>query len=354
MFLPIRDQGQGRRRRSYRHGSIYTGPRAAHLSRFSLLSAITAQSSGSNGSNSTVTQESYNKSTRRKKSSRRKKETSRPRQPPMEPVQESQPEDSPSEKSNPLDVFSFLVDNGSVTHTQAGHHEEPDEPADEGDHHEADPEPVPYPEDDVHVRDFSTGSMHSDSGISMNDGSYVVGQAVMQPLPTHTLDQQQEHLSRRTLWHYPEVPKPQHIPFKLHEERVTSHVGDSAPHETIDQPCGSQTSPSVFTDSDAGFPLSTDHLASELAHLNSPPLFKAFRKANYRILLQLQDEIIELQEELAELDTYDGSRRLSKDASTTESLRRLSFHCGQFPFNLHKAKAEVLGRLQIRMDQYCS
>lgn len=354
MFLPIRDLNQGRRRRSYSHGSVYGGERVARSSKLSLLSAITAQSSGSNGSNSTVTQESYNRSTRRRKSSRRKKDSSRSRPSNMEPVEEAPPEeDLKAEEPKGEDVFSFLVDGPSDVGDADRQRDLSTVVGLEADD-EREPDPVPYPEDAIHGSDFSTHSFHSDSGVSLDDGSFHIGKANIQPLLPSIGPCREMPSNRRGLWHYPEVPRPQHVPVEPHQEDPGDHTTDRSPKEYNTHAVGTSSPASVFADSDPFFPLSTDHLASELADQHSPPLFKAFRKANYRILLQLQDEITELQEELAELDVYDGSRRPDKDPGTTQSLHRLSFQWGQCPFDLYKAKAEVLGRLQIRMDQYCS
>ena len=319
-----------------------------------MLSTFTAQSSGSNESNSTVTQESYNRSSKKRKSSRRKRETSRPSPVTMDPVQEVSPEENPEPKNGTQDdVFSFLVDNESKVPVNDSPTDE-QEP-DSGDaEHEPEPEPIPYPAEAVHEVDFSNRSFHSDSGVSMDDGSFVLGKAVMQPLLAQTDVDPRAATSRYTDWRYPQVPKPQHTPFAPLEANPGEDESEDPSDRLNTGPVETPSPPSVFTESDTIFPLSTDHLASELADLDSPPLFKAFKKSNYRIILQLQDEIIELEEELAELDTYDGSRRLSKDASTGETLRRLSFQWNQCQFDLYKAKADVLGRLQIRMDQYCT
>jgi hypothetical protein len=305
-----------------------------------------------------VTQESYNRSTRKRKSSRRKRDISRSRRPSMEPVEERVPEeDTAKEHGAAEDVFSFLVDEKAVANDKSsGTTDTPAEALDaeqEGEQVQ-EPDPVPYPDDAADATYFSTGSFHSDSGISLDDGSFTIGNAFMRPLLSKVEGESGGTTRGRTMWHYPEVPRPQHVPHEQTYEIPLDYPQASvSDHQGRPFPTQMETPRSVFSNGGPSVPLSTDHLASKLANRTSPPLFKAFRRTNYRILLQLQDEISELQEELAEIDVYDGSRRPNKDSSTSESLRRLSFQWGQYPYDLYRAKKEVLGRLQIRMDQYC-
>jgi hypothetical protein len=277
----------------------------------------------------------------------------------MEPLQEAPPEDQPEDKtSREEDVFDYLVDESPEnvdTKVQPESSLLPvDVELDVNRIDEPEPDPVPYPDDEGQDMYFPAGSFHSDSGVSMDDGSFTVGKALIQPLLSTTGIDAHGGTRRQDMWPYPEVPKPRAFSFEARHQEPIEYTTEA---RTVQQELHARngTSPSsVFTESDPLFPLSSDHLASELAGCDSPPLFRAFRKTNYRILLQLQDEITELQEDLAELDVYDGSRRLGKDPTTSESLRKLSFAWGQCDFDLYKAKADVLGKLQIRMDQYCS
>jgi hypothetical protein len=379
MFLSLKDQGQGRRRRSYSHSSVYSGHRAARSSRISLLSAFTVQSSGSNGSNSTVTQESYNKASKKKKPSRRKRESIvRHHHTAMDPVEENSLELEVDDRleSKP-EVFKYLVgENNAVedeeeTPLEASHipeedndsdslHEGPETEPEDGPEDELDdgpePEPIPYPEDASQNADFSARSFYSDSGISMDDrGSLPVNEAKPDdPLYTGPMLDEVPALIeptrlQSTRWRYPQVPKPRHQAFAP-EEDSPNDCNDAEMHDVRH---GSPSPPSVVTEDEPIFPLSTDHLATRLADTMTPVLFKSFRKANYRILLQLQDEIIELQAELAYLDTIDGSRRASDAGQSADRSTSQRWQWQQRPFDLYRAKAEVMGRLQVRMDQYC-
>lgn len=348
MLLPVKDQGPLRttRRRSYSHGSIYSH-KGVRSSKLSLMSAFTVQSSGSNGSNSTVTMESFNRAGKKKRAGKRRRtDAVRSLSPAMDVVEEVSAErDTERHIDDDVDVFAYLVedDHGLPTGqepmqtTQA----EPQQDA------------RSCPDYSLTEGDYSTHSFNSDSGISLDDGNPTCGKTVLHPLlPVVPEDHHQQSASHPELshWYYPKVPRPQHQPVApfdpVFAETQDEHVGREQPRRTPAQPA-----PVVMEDTT--IPLSTDHLAAEYAAMDTPPLFKAFKKSNYRILLQLQDEITDLEEQLNRLDTYDGSHRLSKDASTGEKLRRLSWQWDQRPFDLYQAKSEVLGRLQVRLDQYC-
>lgn len=293
----------------------------------------------------------------------------------MDPVQENSMElESDDRLGSKPEVFKYLVgDNDAVedeeeTSLEADHNlgkdhdiEDSDEipgaePKDQPEpEYEPEPEPIPYPDDASQDADFSARSFYSDSGISMDDrGSVPVREATSDgPVYTRLMAGDDAMIERTriqpTKWRYPQVPKPRHQPFHP-EDDSPNECNDAEMHEVRH---GSPIPSSAITEDEPIIPLSTDHLATRLADQTTRILFKSFKKANYRILLQLQDEIIELQEELEYLDTIDGSRRTSDVDQSVNRTTSQRWQWQQRPFDLYRAKADVMGRLQVRMDQYC-
>ena len=337
MLLSTKDQGLGRRRRSYSHSSVYSNNRA-RPSKLSLLSAITTQSSGSNGSNSTVTQESYNKSkaeaTAKKKRSKRKKDMPEARTALMEAVDEENMESAVQPEK--LDVFAFLVEE------EAGASKD-----------------TPVFDEVEQDQDPSSHSLHSDSGISMNGGC-VLGQATPTPLLPMLQEEQRPVTSSdastllKSHWKWPEVPRPSHWtdptfnqqcvpPSALEARRDSGHcIADHSPVcYTPATPEYTRTPPSglyellVCGESDKG---------SGLPFL---PL-RRFKAADERVLVHLQDEICQLDHELKELDAAIAANKSSDPVAV--SGRRPSWQWSQ-P-HLYSARTDVLQRLQVKLEAY--
>jgi hypothetical protein len=343
MLLSTKDQGLGRRRRSYSHSSVYSMSKPGRSSKLSLLSAITTQSSGSNGSNSTVTQESYNKSKgdggRKKRSSKRKKDVTKPKSVVMDAVEEAISEEE--ESTRDVDVFEFLV-------------EETEDP-ESSDEYDRQTPPSHGP---TQEKEASSQSFYSDSGISIDDGSLVLGQTAMKPLlPTMSAHDTIQHDSpslARFDWQWPQVPRPNQptilpvessSPWDQLFSPSDHHAGPHSPHPyclTPESPRSRRASLSV-----------PQRLSSELTNLcidsTSFPL-KTFSRTCSRLLLEMQQSIAGLEEELRRLDpSYTGTNDSVSSSSTQPDTGQWKQH----PSNLAILKGDLVERLQLKMQQYC-
>lgn len=352
MFISVRDQG-ARRRRSLTYGVN----KAARSSKLSLLSAIT---NASHGSDDTVTQESFKRSSssqvkRRRSSKHKKSKEKMPLPMPLpQPKPSPRPEKTKQEKTTPkssVDVFEFLVeDEGQDASTPRL-----------GEKTEAAVEPCELPpaeesDDDSYVR-----SHHSDSGISMGSNSICLtnGESVLDDRLPPLLEESQDDTNhqgqlidrptypRRLRLKWPEVPRATH---KQHstgpDTRTPSPEQRRASLHSIPEP------------SEQDFPLPKemplsgyDLVADRLAQGHVPPVFRRFKRINYRVLLHLQDEITEMEDQLANLDMADTRSRLNSDGSTSPASRRLNWQWNHS--ELHAHRLEVLGRLYIKIEQYC-
>ncbi|KAH0845808.1 hypothetical protein FOPE_11714 [Fonsecaea pedrosoi] len=371
MSGPVRDQG--RRRRS----QTYAGHKSARSSKLSLLTAITSGSHGSTGSSSTVTQESYSKSTsspsKRSRSSRPKRSSDERRRK-ASPVK-TDPKDAAAEKNmsrESVDVFAFLVkdDDQGAADSDAAESDAAESDAAESDAADSGAaEEEPHAEkddsDNESTKDDSDSesivpSMHSDSGISMGDSIVHSNNDpfVDTHLPPLLEDVQEQEdtqkpreigvdRSQRLRWKYPEVPQATHKP-------PTPALIDRTPSPVQIRARMPQT-PDGY-DKEYCLPRNVlsgyDLIADKLASGELPPVFRNFKKIYFRLLLQLQDEIIEMEEQLAALDSVDGRSRLHPDGTMSPASRRLSWQWGQSDVPAHRL--HVLGRLSMKLEQYCT
>ncbi|OAG36119.1 hypothetical protein AYO21_09659 [Fonsecaea monophora] len=359
MSGPVRDQG--RRRRS----QTYAGHKSARSSKLSLLTAITSGSHGSTGSSSTVTQESYSKSTsspsKRSRSSRPKRSSDERRRK-ASPVK-TDPKDAAAEKNmsrESVDVFAFLVkddDQGAADSDAAESDAADSGAAEEEPHAEKDDSDNESTKDDSDSESI-VPSMHSDSGISMGDSIVHSNNDpfVDTHLPPLLEDVQEQEdtqkpreigvdRSQRLRWKYPEVPQATHKP-------PTPALIDRTPSPVQIRARMPQT-PDGY-DKEYCLPRNVlsgyDLIADKLASGELPPVFRHFKKIYFRLLLQLQDEIIEMEEQLAALDSVDGRSRLHPDGTMSPASRRLSWQWGQSDVPAHRL--HVLGRLSMKLEQY--
>ena len=319
------------------------------MSKLSLLSAITTQSSGSNGSNSTVTQESYNKSKAeapKRKKSKRKKGVPDGKTAAMEAVDEEIQLEAavPNEK---VDVFAFLV-------------KEEDDAEDGQPRLDNSGSDMPVFDDD-HDQEPSPQSIHSDSGISVDDGSYHLGAATLKPLLPALPEEQRSMASSdasnllKSDWQWPDVPKPTPLtitPPHLNEASPPSFLDirrDSGQYIADPYPaCYTPATPeSTWTPPSAFYDLLASYSPAEGQDLHSLPL-KRFKAADTRVLLRLQQEIYQLERELKQLDTAIGAAH-SPEASA-DSSRRPSWQWNR-P-HMYSARDDVLHRLQLRLETY--
>jgi hypothetical protein len=202
-------------------------------------------------------------------------------------------------------------------------------------------------------------SMHSDSGISMGDSIIHLTtdspvDARLPPLPEDVREQpepvepqrDQPNHSKRILWKWPEVPR------ATHKHHLPTHAART--HSPEQARIRIPQSPDSF---DGGFcspahPLSGyDLIADKLASGELPAVFRSFKKIKFRLLLQLQDEVLEMEQQLAALDIADTQARLNPDGSTSPASRRLSWQWGQSDLPAHRLY--ILGRLSMKLEQYC-
>lgn len=358
MLLSAKDQGLGRRRpRSYSHNHVYSLHKMARPSKVSLLSTTTTQSSGSNGSNSTVTQESYNKakdeSSKKKRPTRRKKETLRPKTPLMEAVQETNEAEQHAEK---LSVFAFLVDEEAVEDHEDATEEVPlltDKPLNEGESHVSEASP--------------DTTSPSDSGISMDDRSFVLDKTISRPLlPDTDIESAPDYhifleqpTTRSTLT-WPEIPRAQSTAqpqtyAQAHVQELPRLAG-SYPEQIAASslPRCTPSSPSCHIST----PDTYDAIAAKLdsAGRNGCEVpFRSFQRSNYRLLFRLQDEIADLEKELDHFDELCCSDYApdQSEGSGWDSSRRPSWHHKQYRMGMEAAGAEMTAKLDGKLEQYC-
>jgi len=352
MFVSVQDQGNYRRR-----SRAYGVKKAARSSKISILSAFTATSSGSSGSTSTVTQESYSRGSEHAK---RKKATRRRR------TKESSQEDMDVEPRaegdrKGVDVFSFLVkedgeeDKSRLASTKAHSttHNAMSVLLEDSDHEEM------------------TTSIHSDSGISMGESMSDLSLAAFYGktrLPSLREDECEQSLSPSQAWMtdysyqsaqpgwlqpccqpFYDVPVVNDNMFDSNVSRDDTLVDDD-PQDHADYEDG-VTSPSPCPPDVSGYDLVASELAQSHSELGCLPLFRQFKKVNYRVLLHLQDEISEMEQELSRLDAVDSSQRHRIDGSTAPASRRMSWQWGGS--DIQPRRLEILGRLYIKLEQYC-
>ncbi len=345
MLLSTKDQGLGRRRRSYSHGHVYSMSQAARSSKLSLLSAITIQSTGSNGSSSTVTQDSYNKSrsetSRKRKAPKRRKETPRTQTPPMEAVEEaiSEAEGQPGD----LDVFAFLVKDEGMQRN-AGENDATIKAA---------------TEDATNDKHVSDQRLHSDSGISMDDGSIVLGQAILKPLlstlPEHQLLEQGESSQIRFDWTWPDAPRPKRS--MMPAEPPYHYDGIGYPAAGVDHVTPSPQAFCFTPDSrDSPCPSRStyDRLAPGEASSGSPcPPLRVFTQTCRRLLVNLHQEVSDLESELKQLEAYWSTTNQVGTEPAESSGRRGSWQWGQYPSDLSALRSDIIGRLHLKLENYC-
>jgi hypothetical protein len=262
----------------------------------------------------------------------------RPTMPPLEEL--PQDPDQNEESIGPVDVFEFLVDETQPGTAEAVHQPECDE--------DDEPAPVPYPDDAVHERDFN-----SDSGIFMDEPPLFRGKLSGHG-HIHAASEDEYTRDVHTTLEYPPVPRP-HYRTPHPDELYQADARGRRPFEPAYVESPAQTywtpPPSVFNEAGA-FPTRHDQLAAQYADMDSPPLFRMFRKAKYRILLYLQDQIMNLENELDRLETYCQSRRHSVDSMAPEAVHEPDRAPPCYGFDAHAAKVDLMHRLQVVMDQY--
>lgn len=78
------------------------------------------------------------------------------------------------------------------------------------------------------------------------------------------------------------------------------------------------------------------------------PMYRRFETLNHRLLLHLQDELIELEEQLHQLDVVDTQNRRTHHGFHPASRRQEALAAG----DLHWMKTDVLGKIGYKLGQY--
>ena len=323
--------------------------KTAMSSRISLLSGITASSSGSSGSGSTVTQESITRP--RVRNSKGDVKSKGKRQSTLVEGTSTKGKTTPRKNKGAIDVFAFLDKDQSRAslvqkRTKNGRST-----------HQEEPPNIVHDDSDL---DSGPQSFHSDSGISINDGGSdhdplktdgisgrrILGALQEEPGESH---HRASSAARR------HRPKFQPIPQEVDEDHPEWYYRtDRLPNEgyvpaAVDSDVGSENAEGVKA---SGY----DLLASRLSFTQDscgdrvPPIYRRFGRLNHRILLQLQDEIAEMEEDLEYMDRADAHERKVRHGHIVPASRRLDWQWRGS--ELHARRLELLGRIYLKVEQY--
>lgn len=321
--------------------------RAAMSSRVSLLSGVTASSSGSSGSGSTITQESLSRP--RVRSSKDNANSKGKRQRASASGPSTKGWDSPRKSKGVIDVFAFLEKDQSRASLVQQRNK-----SGLCDHND-----TKYPTHEDSDLDSNPRSFHSDSGISLNDvssdhDSSKVDRAFKGRL--HTLQEERasrhynptnsEHRYQAKLQPFPQEVDEDHPEWYYWTKGMRDETCIPGP---IDLNAGSAN---TAQPKPSGYDLLASYLSSsEMSAEDSlPPIYRRFGNLNHRILLQLQDEIVEMEEDLQHMDRADAYQRATKQGEAAPASRRLDWQWRGS--ELHARRLELLGRIYLKVEQY--
>ena len=340
--------GSGTHARHERRGRRVAARKSALSSRVSLLSGVTASSSGSSGSGSTITQESISRPHVR--SSKANLNAKGKRQSALADGTFTKGRTTPRRSKRAMDVFTFLDKDQSRVSLDSKHvkkgpttnqHGKRYSPHDDSDH------------------DSDPRSFHSDSGISLDDASSDHASSKMSEAFGRGLDTlQEEHvpsLCRPPVAEQRHHQKLQLIPQDLDEDHPEWYYRTAGLHDEATTPAAMHhdaASGNTEEPESSGY----DLLASRLCSLQEPsrevlpPIYRRFERLNHRILLQLQDEIVEMEEDLQHMDRADARERTARHGSKVPASRRLDWQWRGS--ELHARRLELLGRIYLKVEQY--
>jgi len=338
-----------------RRGKRSPSKKTTLSSRVSLLSAITTSSGGSSKSGSTVTQEAVSRSRHVSNEGL----TSRQPKRKAAPVKGHRRQSTGSISTVPapctVDVFAFLDSDQQNpvaeldTQVSSALHEESD-------------------------LDSTTRSLHSDSGISIRDSSpdslhyRPCPRSVLGPLKEEEPPCPARRNPTRSPVYYPSMgagrakdpeanPKPESMydydlsgkpedfyfsPINPNNLRSKIRSGNAVAGKT---PLDDQTV------SISGYDLLAARLSEAGDKKDGPlPAYRRFTRLNHRILLQLQDEISQMEEDLATFDAADARLRHGSDGKVMPESRRLNlqWHGSE----LHARRLDLLGQIYVKVEQY--
>ena len=336
MPFPVRTQGYSRKSR------VRSSPPSV-LSSTALLSRLTLVSSASGGSGSTITQQSFDRALRSSTSSQgrdRRRKSSRRRK------RMAQAEMTREQSSDPIDVFAFLEAESVASNSQ--------EQSNTGD-------PVSRTATLFYDSDHESynKSWHSDSGISMGGSptENVDFDSPCRPRLPSLAEERSDGVVQPTARDVyleqrspPWVPTPSFPPAWAPPVSLGSSNQPSYKHGQ-DQQRGSveqQQSPRGPNSDISGYDLLASKLSSSSASENLVPFYRRFDKLSHRILLQLQDEIVEMEAHLACLDKEDDELRHS--IGSVPASRRMDWTWQHSP--VHARRLELLAKIHHKMQQY--
>ena len=359
-FVSVKEPSYDRRvkRRPYQQ-------RAASSSRSSIYSGITQHSSSSSGSGSTITQESVTRSRARRFKPLLESRSRKSRAKDRSGSTASSIRSSERSSKSRLDVFAFLDADQSRTslipaEKRLSNHKPP---------------VVSFIREGDSDDERPVSSLHSDSGISMRDDSpepIRIRNEKRRPLTTLHEELPTPPPSEGCNWPeliYPHehgfgpIPTsncPPHALPKDHYDQLAPesfYITRRSPPQLVDSPPITDESLSDPQDGQQRLPASGyDQLAERLTCRNAEtnakviPLYRRFEKLNHRILLQLQDEIIEMEEDLASIDEMDTRCRTKSDGRSAPASRRMDWRWRSSEH--HMRRLELLGRICVKIEQY--
>lgn len=342
--------------------------KVALSSRISLISGLTTSSGDSSGSTATITQESISRSSRPlRRASTMRTYTRKDSSSSSSPTSSSR-RDSKGSLPDNIDVFDFLdkgqagvLDpnsaNQSNTVTQDCR--------------------IRRPSQDESDMESTGRSFHSDSGISVRDSSPESHSYSPRPKKASNVlreDQESEEVPIS-------MPRVGRGRFSFTSRwrsllepaiEITSDQGnsdESPPPEEFYAVVGKQAGSSVAHANPVTQPIQSD--PREVMSFRSgydllslclggggcvteqdrlPALYRKFSRLNHRILLHLQDEISQMEEDLARLDEADAQCRQWPDGRPIPESRRMQW---QWPgSDLHAARSALLGQIYVKVEQY--
>lgn len=95
-------------------------------------------------------------------------------------------------------------------------------------------------------------------------------------------------------------------------------------------------------------------LASKLYEANQihglPLIYRRFSRLSHRIMLQLQDEIVEMENDLAQLDKEDTRQRFRLYGKRVPASRRMDWSWQHSP--VQAQRLDLLGKIHLKLQQY--
>ena len=333
--------------------------KAALSSHVSLFSGITTSSGGFSGSGSTIIRESVPPSRRAARASMSLRQTKERAATP--PIARRQSTGSIKTENSPttIDVFAFLEHDPSRPSTTQPNVDSPNTVRQSC---------APVRLQEKPNLEGSARSLRSDSGISIRDSSpeslhnRSYSTSVLEPFPRadsiYSLRRSplQSHKCHSDMRQGPENDTNVEVqPYAL-DDRCLNGAPETFYRDQA-RSGGSMATGSVQATQDdpmanlSGYELLAARLANE-HNSEQPfrPLYRKFSRLNHRILLQLQDEISQMEADLASLDAADARSRRGSTGQMLPESRRLSWRW--HGSELQARKLELLGQIYVKIEQY--